>query len=357
MTTRFTSLEICAGAGAQALGLERAGFDPVLLLDNDADACRTLRANRPQWDVQLMDLLDFDPLDDESTDLRHACDVDLLSGGMPRIKASAGVKRRGDDHERELLRAAVSLVTAVRPKAVLLENLDGLVNSDGFAEDRSWIEAELENVGYQPSWRVLDASDFDVPQHRRSGFLVALGEPYRRHFSWPEPTGEPPATVGETLRATMAANGWPGAAAWAAGANGPGPALVGGSKNRGGADLGPSGSKRAWAALGVEAKSMSDDSPPADFPLDERPRISVTQAALLQRIPESWHITGRKTAAYRQIGHALPPPVAETVGRAIAAALAAGRQEQERVTHPPGDGTRRLNAGYSVGDPGSLRPR
>lgn len=323
--TRFTSLELCAGSGAQALGLERAGFDPVMLIDSNEFACRTIGLNRPEWDVRCRDLMTFDPLDEDEPDLRKVLDVDLISGGMPRIKAAAAVARRGgDDHERALLKAAVSVLMAVRPKAMLLENLDGLVKSDDYAGDRSWIEGELENLGYHVFWKVLNAADFEVPQHRRSGFMVAVAEDFRHGFAWPEPSTAPTPTVGQALGISMGANGWPGAEQWAAAADRPGPALVGGSDKHGGGDLGPRGSKKAWATLGVEGASLSDDSPPADFPVDGRPRLSVRQAAILQGIPEDWQIYGRKTRAYRQIGNALPPRVAEAVGRSIATALRGG---------------------------------
>ncbi|WAL72563.1 DNA cytosine methyltransferase [Kitasatospora sp. YST-16] len=323
--TRFTSLELCAGSGAQALGLERAGFDPVMLIDNNEFACRTIRLNRPQWDVRCRDLMSFDPLDEDEPDLRKVLDIDLISGGMPRIKAAAAVARPdSDDHERSLLRAAISVLMAVRPKALMLENLEGLVQDNNYADDRSWIEAELEHLGYRTFWRVLDAADFGVPQHRRSGFLVALAEGYGYDFVWPEPHPGPPPTVGQALGASMGANGWPGAEQWAAAADRPGPALIGGSDNRGGGDLGPTGSKKAWAALGVEGASLSDESPSAGFPVDHWPRLSVRQTAILQAIPDDWRIYGRKTRAYRQIGNALPPPVAEAVGRSIVAALRGG---------------------------------
>ncbi len=322
---RFTSLELCAGSGAQALGLERAGFDPVMLIDNNDFACRTITLNRPKWDVRCRDLMSFDPLDEDEPDLRKVLDVDLVSGGMPRIKAAAAVARRGgDDHERALLKAAISVVMAVRPKALMLENLEGLARSDDYADDRSWMEAELENLGYRPSWEILDAAHFGVPQRRRSGFLVALADGYGHGFAWPERSAAPTPTVGEALGPSMAANGWPGAEQWAAAANRPAPALVGGSDKRGGGDLGPTGSKKTWWGIGVEGSSLSDACPAADFPIDGRPRLSVRQAATLQALPEDWEIYGRKTRAYRQIGNALPPPVAEAVGRSIAAALQAG---------------------------------
>ncbi|MDY0810112.1 DNA cytosine methyltransferase [Kitasatospora purpeofusca] len=313
---RFTSLEICSGVGAQALGLERAGFDPVMLIDNEDNACRTVRLNRPHWDVRCEDVVDFDPEDHPQT-----YDVDLLSGGLPRIK-SAAAGRSGSDRERTILRAAVLLTTAVRPRALMLENLPDLFAKDAFAEDRSWIEEVLAHAGYRWYWTVLNAVHFGVPQNRRSSFLVAFADRGGVDFSWPRPIDCPPPTVGQALGASMASRGWTGAEQWSERADRPAPALVGGSGNHGGPDLGPTGTKRAWAALGVEGKSLSNNPPDADFPFDGRPRISLRQAATLQAIPDEWIVHGLKTPAYRQIGHALPPPLAEAVGGSIAAVLA-----------------------------------
>lgn len=313
---RFRSVEICAGAGAQALGLERAGFDPVLLVDSKADACFTIDLNRPAWDVVCMDVAQFHP------DMRQeTLGIDLLSGGLPRVKSTATVGRTEDTEEREVLRASIGLACAMRPKAVLLENVPELVESPHFESDRLWIESALREADYRSSWRVLNAAGFGVPQNRSSGFLVALQEPYFSRFSWPEPNRVPSPTVGQVLGPSMASRGWRGAESWIKGADRIAPALVGGSDRRGGADLGPTGSKKAWAALGVNGNSLGDEPPGADFPSDEHPKLTVDQAAMIQAIPENWRFFGGKTSRYRQIGHAMPPPLATALGRAIAVAL------------------------------------
>ncbi|MFD0507138.1 DNA cytosine methyltransferase [Streptomyces chiangmaiensis] len=313
---RFTSFEICAGAGAQALGLERAGFDPVLLIDSKADACFTIDLNRAGWDVVCMDIVRFRP------DMRpETFAVDLLSGGLPRVNSMATVARAEDTEERRVLRAAIALARDIKPKAVLLENVPDLVESPGFDADRSWIEAELREEGFRSAWKVLNAADFGVPQNRRSGFLVALQEPYFSRFSWPEPDKLPPPTVGQVLGPSMSANGWTGAERWIKSADRIAPALVGGSDRRGGADLGPTGSKRAWAALGVNGNSLGDAPPDIDFPADGHPKLTVDQAALIQAFPDNWRLFGGKTSRYRQVGHAMPPPLAAAVGQVIAVAL------------------------------------
>nr|WP_235193013.1 DNA cytosine methyltransferase [Streptomyces viridochromogenes] len=313
---RFSSLEICAGSGGMALGLERAGFDPVLLIEDNEHACKTLHWNRRRWDVMQADVIDFDPVEHQ-----QVYDVDLLSGGLPRVQSAATVQRPESDREWKLLQAAVWLAHAVQPRAILLENVPELVTSEKYSPVRDWIEDNLGDENYLCTWHVLDAADHGVPQHRKQGFLVAMREPNFSKFTWPSPSGAPAPTLGAALEATMASRGWPGAAAWAARADEPAPTLVGGSINRGGADLGPSGQKKAWARLGVEGKSIADEVPGPDDPVDLVPRLTVRQAAILQAFPDSWVFFGKKTSVYRQIGHASPPPVAEAVGRQIALAL------------------------------------
>jgi DNA (cytosine-5)-methyltransferase 1 len=133
--------------------------------------------------------------------------------------------------------------------------------------------------------------------------------------------------VGEALGPSMGSHGWEDAQRWAAQATSVAPTLVGGSKNRGGADLGPSGTKQKWASMGVNAHSLGNMIPGPDFHWDpalgreHMVQITVDQAALLQGFSTDWEVTGRKTARYRQIGHASPPPVGEALGSAIARAL------------------------------------
>ncbi|MEV6807041.1 DNA cytosine methyltransferase [Streptomyces sp. NPDC051132] len=320
---RLTSLEICAGAGGLALGLEGAGFDPVLLLDNRPVACETLRVNRPSWDVREIDLVDFDPVDDQ-----QVYDVGLLSGGLPRVKSPAAANRiRGNDAELAVLAAAVDLIYGVQPRAVLLENVPDLAKKNEYQPIREYIGEELGHLGYRFRWHVLDAKDFGVPQHREVGFLVAFKGGLIDRFEWPAPHPGPPPTVGDTLRDSMGARGWPDAGKWADHACMPAPTVVGGSWDRGGADLGPTGAKRKWALMGVDGATVADQVPAADFAWDPAigragwVPLTVEQVAMLQGFPGEWRIAGRKTARYRQVGNATPPPLARAVGEAIASVL------------------------------------
>ncbi|MFG2592887.1 DNA cytosine methyltransferase [Streptomyces sp. NPDC048438] len=312
-------VDVCAGAGGLALGLEQAGFEPVLLVDNKPVACQTLRLNRPAWDVLEIDLLDFVPDDYPKT-----YDVDLLSAGPPRVKSSATTARSETEEEQRLLEAAVLLTHSIQPRALLIENVPGLVTAPEFEPLRTFIRKELEHLGYRLHWFVLNAADFGVPQDRKQGVLVALKERHSDHFRPPLPTVEEHVSVGKALHRSMAARGWLGADAWATQALSVAPTLVGGSDNRGGADLGPTGTKKAWARMGVNGGALADEVPGPDLVVSsEMIKLTDSQAALLQSFPPEWQFAGRKTARYRQIGHASPPPVGRALGNALAEALGA----------------------------------
>ena len=129
-------------------------------------------------------------------------------------------------------------------------------------------------------------------------------------------------TVGERLFDLMAENGWSGAAEWKKSAGKIAPTIVGGSKKHGGPDLGPTRARAAWAELGVEGRTIADASPSANH--QGMPKLTVRMAARIQGFPDDWQFSGKKTAAYRQVGNALPPPVARAVGMSIARALNSG---------------------------------
>ncbi|MFD3615106.1 DNA cytosine methyltransferase [Streptomyces sp. NPDC058676] len=319
---RLASVDVCSGAGGLALGLERAGFDPVLLLDNKPIACETLRRNRPSWNVLEMDLVDFDPIKH-----RQAYGVDLLSAGLPRVKSSATTKRVETGLELRLMKATVRLAHAIQPKALLVENVPDLVASPEFEEVRGYMQSELACLEYRFHWFVLNTADFGVPQDRKQGVLVALKDRSFDRFQPPAPTVTRHVTVGEALLPSMSTRGWTGSEQWAAQANRVAPTLVGGSDNRGGADLGLTGTKKAWAQMGINGAALSDEVPGPDgiqesdtsgSPLK---KLTVEQTATLQSFPQDWIFAGKKTVRYRQIGHASPPPVSEALGKAVAEAL------------------------------------
>lgn len=311
LATGFTCLEICAGGGGQSLGLEQADFTHELAVELEPDPCETLRMNRPQWKIHEGDVRDVDG--------RAYHGIDLLAGGVPCPPFSIAGKRLGEEDERNLFPEALRLVAEIKPTAVMLENVRGLSTAK-FEPYRESIRARLSELGYESDWQVLNASEFGVPQLRPRFILVATKRKYFKRFKWPAAGGAPP-TVGEKLYPLMARDGWRGAKAWAKRANGIGPTIVGGSRKHGGPDLGPTRARREWLELGVDGLGLANTGPNKDTPLNHIPRLTLEMAAALQGFPPDWQFFGRKTAAYRQIGNAFPPPVAEAVGRAIVDAL------------------------------------
>jgi DNA (cytosine-5)-methyltransferase 1 len=308
---KLTALELCAGGGGQALGVELAGFHHAAAVEYEPQFCTTLRKNRPHWDVRQCDIRELKGSD--------FAGVDLIAGGVPCPPFSVAGKQLGSDDERDMFPAALQIVAAAKPRAVLFENVQGLATKK-FESYRRDLLNQLKKLGYQPDWRVLQAADFDVPQLRPRFILVALRPADAEHFAWPVGT-RGTQTVGGSLLSLMAENGWHGAEAWAARANGIGPTIVGGSKKHGGPDLGPTRAKSQWRTLSVDGMGIADAAPAAETAFDHFPRLTVRMVARLQSFPDTWEFTGGKTAAYRQVGNAFPPNVARVVGAAIRAAL------------------------------------
>lgn len=306
----LTSIEICAGGGGQALGLEQAGFEADALVEIDAPSCATLRHNRPKWNVIEKDVRDFEATAYDG--------IDLFAGGVPCPPFSIAGKQLGKDDERDLFPEALRLIKQCNPKAVMLENVRGFLGTN-FEEYRAHLKAKLSRMGYRTDWQLLNASDFGVSQLRPRVVIVALRKDIAPHFHWPLGLSKLPPTVGETLYDLMAQNGWKGAKVWKEQANAIAPTLVGGSKKHGGADLGPTRARAAWANLGVNGKSLGNASPKQDF--EGLPRLTIPMAARIQGFPDDWEFMGKKTASYRQIGNAFPPPVAKAVAEQLKTAI------------------------------------
>lgn len=323
-------VEICAGAGGQTLGLHLAGFEHRLAVELDETAAETLKRNlqrlRPGVDVasrvRVGDVADarvWDPAE-------YGDGLALLAGGVPCPPFSRAGKQLGAGDERDLFAWAVKTATVMQPEAVLLENVRGL-QDERFGGYRQAVIDQLAASDYVADWKLLEACDYGVPQLRPRMVLVALKKQYADSFEWPEPK-RTPLTVGTALAGLMGANGFRYLDEWIERADKIAPTIVGGSKKHGGADLGPTRSKRAWEALWVDAHGLADSAPGPDWERGAHPRgpkLTTEMVARLQgwgqpQQPE-WEFVGRKTSRYRQIGNAFPPPVAQAVGESILRAL------------------------------------
>lgn len=308
---KFSVAEFCVGGGGQALGLEAAGFDCVVAVEIDGNCCTTLRLNRPQWNILQEDMC--------LVDGSRWSNVDLFAAGVPCPPFSIAGKQLGTDDDRDMFPEALRLIREMKPRAVLLENVPGFASAK-FASYREKLCLELMRLGYDTDSRVLQAADYGVPQLRPRFILVGLPREHMPFFEWPSPVVEK-VTVGDTLKDLMSERGWRGARRWCLKAQDIAPTIVGGSKKHGGPDLGPTRARRQWCELGVDGLGIADDPPPHDFPIEGQPRLTVRMVARIQGFPDFWKFSGKKTAAYRQVGNAFPPPVAAAVGNSIACAL------------------------------------
>ncbi len=187
------------------------------------------------------------------------------------------------------------------PRAVLLENVRGFLDP-AFESYRLNLKSQLQKMGYRVTWKLLNASHFGVSQLRPRVVIVAIRKDLADGFVWPHPNENGPLTVGQLLYDLMASRGWQGAETWKLKANDIAPTIVGGSKKHGGPDLGPTRAKRAWAKLGVDGMGIANEPPTFDF--DGMPKLTVPMVSRIQGFPDTWHFTGKKTPAYRQVGNA-----------------------------------------------------
>lgn len=351
----YTSLEICAGAGGQAVGLHEAGFRHRALIEVDPHAVRTLEHNTARHGWRDCAILPWDLTDFDMGELKEVLGddpLDLLAGGVPCPPFSVAGKQLGEDDERDLFPVMLDMAEELRPRAVMIENVRGLLEpAHKFAPYRARIRARLEAMGYRIlGWEVLEARDYGVPQLRPRSILVAMRDPDALYFRAPRGVKHE-VTVAEALDASMRErylasdrpDKWDHYLRWKKKAQQRGtvaPTLVGGSKKHGGADLGPTRAKRAWAELGVDGLGVANalgETADEDRDLfgDLGPKLTVAQAALIQGFPADWEFQGRKTAAYRQVGNAFPPPVARAVGEAIINALQASEADHELPEEAP----------------------
>jgi DNA (cytosine-5)-methyltransferase 1 len=373
---KLLAADLFSGAGGLSLGLHQAGIVPVLAVDHDVEAIKTHRHHFGGMSV------DWD-LSDESqirrvADLVHSLDIEILAGGPPcqpfskagrsmiRYMVERGL-REPKDERRELWRSFLEVVALARPRAVLMENVPDMALDKEMFILRSAVE-QLEQLGYSVSERVVDTFRYGVPQFRQRLILVALRDGLA--FEWPAPSTEQ-VNVGTAINDLPEVKGGfrPDG-----GADGylpyTGPRTAFQRRMRAGvesddaakvydhitrpvreddqlafASMDP-GTK--YSELKDKYKRYRDDIFDDKYKrLDEHdlsrtitahiakdgywyihPRqdrtLTIREAARLQTFPDWYRFSGPPSAAFRQIGNAVPPALAEALGTAIADALGAG---------------------------------
>ena len=296
------------------MGLEMAGFHHVALVEYERDYCNALQQNRPEWNVICADVKEF-------SGKPYRNKIDLFAGGVPCPPFSIAGKQLGSADERDLFPEALRLIEEIRPRAIMLENVRGFLDPS-FSEYRNSILKKIDELGYNVNIKLLNASDYGVPQLRPRVVIVGIRKDIKGVFCYPVETPEQTKTVGQTLADLMDENDWMGASDWVKQASSIAPTVVGGSKKHGGPDLGPVRARKAWAALGVDGLGIANEAPQKDF--EGMPRLTPRMIARIQGFPDSWSFGNKKTAACRMIGNAFPPPVAKAVGEEIRRVLENG---------------------------------
>lgn len=330
----YTLVELFAGAGGLALGMERAGFKSLMLNEIDRHACDTLRFNRPEWNVCQSDI--------SKVDFSRFSGADVVSGGFPcQAFSYAGKKLGFEDTRGTLFFEFARAIKEIQPTVLVAENVRGLLNHDG-GRTLSAIKNVIEELGYilvEP--RVLKAMFYKVPQKRERLFLVGVRKDRASdfNFSWPSPfyrilTLKDALKAGELFDTDVPRS----------------PGQIYPEKKRQVLELVPPGGY--WKDLPSEvqreymqksyflgggktgmARRLSWDEPsltltcsPAQkqtercHPEETRP-LTVREYARIQTFPDGWKFAGPISSQYKQIGNAVPVNLATAVAKALVRAL------------------------------------
>lgn len=305
---RYVSL--FSGGGGLDLGFERAGFEPLVCIDNDPIACETLKHNRPSWNVVCEDIRDFD-----ATPYRGA---DVVVGGPPCQGFSTAGKGDPSDPRNFLWNEYMRVVSEVKPRAIVLENVSALSHKRN-GDHLSGIMNSLRSEGYDFAMGVLNAADFNVPQARRRLIVIGVRE---GNASLPSPTtaGAQPTTWTaisdlESRSPAPEINHVPNRHAenvvkrWkdlAPGETDPNYRRARLDPHR------PSMTIRAGGGYGPNGNHLGGFHPPIHPTLPRQ--LTVREAARIQSFPDDWHLLGPKTIQGRQVGNAVPVNLASAIG-------------------------------------------
>jgi DNA (cytosine-5)-methyltransferase 1 len=311
----YRVVSLFTGAGGLDLGFEAAGCETIAAVDNDFESCKTLRHNRPEWNVFEGDIRDYNPA---------LGDVDIVIGGPPCQGFSSAGKGDPRDARNFLWKEYMRVVERLKPRAMVLENVSALTHKKN-GDHLTGIMSSLEAQGYNFVYGVLNAADFGVPQARRRLVVIGLRDGV--------PTMPEPTHIGKHVTVREAIEDLDGdfdeefshvppkhaahvAARWDD--LGPGETDPNYRRARLAPDK-PSTTIRAGGGYGPKGDHLAGFHPPIH---PWRPRqLTVREAARLQSFPDDWILKGSKTAQGRQIGNAVPVKLGEAIGRQVVAML------------------------------------
>ncbi len=318
-----TVIELFAGAGGLALGLEEAKLEATMLVEIDADSAATLRKNRPKWDVINEDIHNVSFLGRKA---------DVVSGGFPCQAFSYAGKRLGfEDTRGTLFFEFARCVKEVQPKIFVAENVAGLPSHDGgrtFATMLDVLSKDLDSYSVQS--RVLNAWDYGVAQKRKRIFIIGTKPGYT--FEWPKPNpvrpvlrdvlrNVPKSEYGSFTkrRKEILANVPPGGC-WVNLPVEMQKEYMGASFNSGGGRRGMA-RRISWDEPCLTLTCSPTQKQTDRIHPDETRPFSVREYARIQSFPDNWEFVGSAASKYRQIGNAVPVKLAKAVGLSVVNAL------------------------------------
>lgn len=327
----YSSIELFAGAGGLALGLEKAGFKAVLLNEFDKHACATLRQNRPEWNV----------VEDSITNIdfgQYKGQIDFLSGGFPcQAFSYAGNQQGFNDTRGTLFFEFARAISEVQPKVFLGENVRGLLNHDD-GRTLTTIKNAIAELGYTlvPP-EVLKAMFYQVPQKRERLFLVAIRNDLaaNTHYQWPVPykrvmtmrdalfAGElyetdVPHSAGQLYpeRKKAVLDLVPQGGYWRDLPDDIQREYMKGSYFLGGGKTGMA-RRLSWTEPSLTLTCAPAQNQTERCHPDETRPLTVREYARIQTFPDDWQFMGSMTHQYKQIGNAVPVNLAYAMGRSL----------------------------------------
>lgn len=327
----YKLIELFAGAGGLALGMEKAGFKSVLLNELDKHACNTLRKNRPTWNVVEGDIskVDFSEYKDQ---------VDILTGGFPcQAFSYAGKKLGFEDTRGTLFFEFARAVKEINPKVILAENVRGLLNHEN-GQTLDVIKNVIDELGYElVEPRVLKAVFYQVPQKRERLILVAIRKDLARfvQFTWPSPykrimtmadalkkgdlyDKDVPKSAGQIYpqRKMEILSQVPQGGYWRDLPDDLQREYMKKSYFLGGGKTGMA-RRLSWNEPSLTLTCAPAQKQTERCHPDETRPLTVREYARIQTFPDGWEFTGPLTAQYKQIGNAVPVNLAYAVGRSL----------------------------------------
>lgn len=328
---KYTSLELFAGAGGMALGMETAGFENVANIEIDKDACETLRNNRSNWLV-IEDDINIIADNGINNYVKNVKELDLICGGVPCQAFSYAGKGKGfADTRGTLFHPMSKIIDELRPKTFILENVRGLTTHDNGRTLETMIEV-FENLGYEIVWNILNAWDYDTAQKRERIFMVGirndLVEKQEYSYLYPKPQEYKPV-LKDVLKNVPDSEGRvynekkynvmklvPPGGCWIDLPEDIAKEYMKNSYYLGGGKRGMA-RRMSWDEPSLTLTTAPDMKQTERCHPEETRPFTVREYARIQSFPDDWKFYGGITSQYRQIGNAVPVTLATFVGKSI----------------------------------------